>query len=321
MTMKRSIFTLSAIFLCAGIRASRAQDCAPVAHRDIDFKVQSNKIVTGVAILDCPIGTPPEDCMATEDFGWRVHPRPYQQDQCDPFFVDDPGTFAEAGSGLPAGSFVGFNIMADLLYWNGLGTPQFGPVPQGETLKIRLGGQSRTAGTGTGFISGFNFAVVDSQGGIHVHLSFFLQGSDGNSAPAQDVPACGITGDGIQPTDGLYLLQLQFKSNAGITSSDPVWIVFNNGVPGCMNCVGINYVGSQIAHDRPRTDLDFDRHVTTSDLDRFGACATRQGVPWTDPCCQYADFDHDGDIDMDDFAIFQRCYSGPSSTADPNCAP
>ena len=32
-----------------------------------------------------------------------------------------------------------------------------------------------------------------------------------------------------------------------------------------------------------------------------------------------ADFDKDGDVDMEDFGVFQRCYSGLDKPADPNC--
>lgn len=32
------------------------------------------------------------------------------------------------------------------------------------------------------------------------------------------------------------------------------------------------------------------------------------------------DFDRDGDVDMDDFGVFQRCTSGPNVPGDPNCA-
>jgi hypothetical protein len=32
-----------------------------------------------------------------------------------------------------------------------------------------------------------------------------------------------------------------------------------------------------------------------------------------------ADLDADGDVDQDDFGLFQRCFSGPTGLADPNC--
>ena len=33
------------------------------------------------------------------------------------------------------------------------------------------------------------------------------------------------------------------------------------------------------------------------------------------------DLDEDGDIDLDDFGIFNDCYSGPGDPPDPGCEP
>jgi hypothetical protein len=44
-------------------------------------------------------------------------------------------------------------------------------------------------------------------------------------------------------------------------------------------------------------------------VNRFTGCPTSR-----------ADLDRDGDVDMDDFGIFQRCYSGPEIPADASCA-
>ncbi|HOW73869.1 MAG TPA: hypothetical protein PKY77_24970 [Phycisphaerae bacterium] len=32
------------------------------------------------------------------------------------------------------------------------------------------------------------------------------------------------------------------------------------------------------------------------------------------------DFDKDADVDLADFGVFQRCYSGAGKPADPQCA-
>ena len=35
--------------------------------------------------------------------------------------------------------------------------------------------------------------------------------------------------------------------------------------------------------------------------------------------CERADFDQDGDVDQDDFGIWQRCFRGPNVLMDFNC--
>lgn len=35
--------------------------------------------------------------------------------------------------------------------------------------------------------------------------------------------------------------------------------------------------------------------------------------------CENRDFDDDNDVDMTDFGVFQRCYSGANNPADPDC--
>lgn len=47
-----------------------------------------------------------------------------------------------------------------------------------------------------------------------------------------------------------------------------------------------------------------------------GACGGMVAVNGILP----ADFDADQDIDESDFGVFQRCYSGSTQVADPNCA-
>ncbi len=55
--------------------------------------------------------------------------------------------------------------------------------------------------------------------------------------------------------------------------------------------------------------LDDDGNVDQEDFDVFQSCASGPGIPHDGSRkCQQADFDRDGDVDQDDFAVFQRCY-------------
>lgn len=85
----------------------------------------------------------------------------------------------------------------------------------------------------------------------------------------------------------------------------------------------------------PTSDLDEDGDVDADDFGIFKVCATGPAVPYTPaflpepaPGCTLtpdgkghiaADFDLDGDVDHSDFGIFQRCFSGANTMADPNC--
>lgn len=284
-----------------------AQDCDPQGHLDIGLVVQDGYITTGIFDLDDP------NHPALVDPGTRVWGGRFGTNAQDPFFTDDPGYGAVAGSGLPPGSYVAFDVLDDLKYWNGVGAVEFGPVPNGEKLRIKLGAQNRYVGTGTGFQIGFNMATVGAGGVVHVHPGIFLWGADGNAVPAAQ--------DGVEATPGVYLLTLRVRSSdASISPSAPLYVVFRHGVEACAHCTALNNVGARLAHDRAPADLTFDRFVDQWDFEQFAACFTGPGIAWTDPCCQGADLDGDGDIDMNDHGVFQRCYAGAEVVADSDCA-
>jgi hypothetical protein len=165
-------------------------------------------------------------------------------------------------------------------------------------------------------VAGFNIQTVPSDGVFHRHISYFLLGADGNSTAASQ--------DGVQATDGIYLLQLEITNTGGVASSDPIWFVFRNFAPDNpraeeIHCMALNYVAHNLAHDRAAADVDFDRDVDADDLQRFEDCASGPAIPYVEPCCESVDFDHDGDVDQSDFGIWQRCYSGSGVTADETC--
>ena len=66
-------------------------------------------------------------------------------------------------------------------------------------------------------------------------------------------------------------------------------------------------------------DFDHDGDVDSDDLAVFQACVSGPGIAYSGDCAK-ADFDHDGDVDQTDYGIFLKCMSGAGVPADPNCA-
>jgi uncharacterized lipoprotein YddW (UPF0748 family) len=68
-------------------------------------------------------------------------------------------------------------------------------------------------------------------------------------------------------------------------------------------------------------DFDYDSRVNLTDLVPFESCISGPMVPHSGTrLCRQSDLDEDGDVDQDDFALFQRCYSGTDLATDPHCA-
>ncbi|MCL2330623.1 MAG: dockerin type I domain-containing protein [Phycisphaerae bacterium] len=66
-------------------------------------------------------------------------------------------------------------------------------------------------------------------------------------------------------------------------------------------------------------DINFDSFVDDTDLAYLMQCALGPGIPVA-PNCLNADFNGDGAVDQEDFAIFQRCrFSYDSWYSDPTC--
>lgn len=70
----------------------------------------------------------------------------------------------------------------------------------------------------------------------------------------------------------------------------------------------------------PPGDQDRDGDVDQEDFGIFQACYSGSGRIQRDPACRFARLDHDVDVDLNDFGIFQGCLSGPNIPADPDCA-
>jgi GH25 family lysozyme M1 (1,4-beta-N-acetylmuramidase) len=66
-------------------------------------------------------------------------------------------------------------------------------------------------------------------------------------------------------------------------------------------------------------DLDADGDIDAFDIQRFMGCMTAPGEPPADPACAASDFDHDADVDQSDYGTIQKCLSGSTVPADPEC--
>jgi hypothetical protein len=62
----------------------------------------------------------------------------------------------------------------------------------------------------------------------------------------------------------------------------------------------------------PAADLDHDGDVDLSDFTIFQYCFNGPNRPLPGPSCTPADFDTDADVDLADFSAFQSCFNGPN---------
>jgi hypothetical protein len=90
-------------------------------------------------------------------------------------------------------------------------------------------------------------------------------------------------------------------------------------ITGPLNASAGSVTVVKVVHERIQPDLDHDGDVDVDDFDLFESCATAPGVSLS-AGCDSRDFDSDSDVDQSDFAAFQRCWSGPDIPADPDCA-
>ncbi|MGQ9651900.1 MAG: immunoglobulin domain-containing protein [Phycisphaerae bacterium] len=66
-------------------------------------------------------------------------------------------------------------------------------------------------------------------------------------------------------------------------------------------------------------DFDDDGDVDQEDYGMFQRCLSGLSVPQEDPACAPARLDMDGDVDRDDAVLFLRCISGPDVLVAPDC--
>jgi hypothetical protein len=224
------------VVLCAASLFGLAICCRPAhgqnPHPDVAPRVQNGQVVTGGI----------DDTNNAFTLNLRVFDFVFgNDDPTQPYFDADPGWRAEPYPGFPSTGFTPgkhlhfdilsgapFGLPANLTYWDGTGSPHFGLVPNGETLRLDLAGglADATAGSGNAFIPGYNIGAFDSTGDLHVHLASFLQGSGGNN-----------------PADGIYMLVLGPSTDMpGIAAAKPIFMLWDNGLgDGDQLAAAVNY--------------------------------------------------------------------------------
>ncbi len=65
----------------------------------------------------------------------------------------------------------------------------------------------------------------------------------------------------------------------------------------------------------PHGDFDHDGDVDLQDFNFFQMCFNGPNRSLDQGACESADADADADVDLDDFAAFQSCFSGPNRPA------
>ena len=66
-------------------------------------------------------------------------------------------------------------------------------------------------------------------------------------------------------------------------------------------------------------DFDHDDDVDQEDFGFFQVCLSGSGIAQPDPACEPAQLDDDNDVDQDDFAVFLACFSGANVAPPPEC--
>lgn len=189
MCLSKMSLLMPMMLVCTGVFAGEKEP-----HSDIGVSVESGVLVTGSSVNG--VFTPGARVFESELGEVVAH------------FSDEPGFNAPAGSGLPVGSTLAFNILDALRRFDPINM-DFAEIPP-ETMTVSLSAASRTTPTAPDtVVTGFAFASVSGSGSVHQHLNFYLN-------PPQN--------------DGVYALKLELVSSSmAIAPSEPFYIVFNDG--------------------------------------------------------------------------------------------
>jgi len=199
---------LTAIAVCALI--TRGVATAQHDHADVEFHPAGVNLVV-----------PPMDHEGEEYF---VFPGVFGHEATDPpNFTDHPGF---AGAGFNEDDLIGFNVVQELLYWDGAA---LAPTPADHSVMIENIISDVTVTGDSAPQTGFIFAEADGAGDVHQHIDFTLHG------PGEP--------DGLTP--GAYGLWLELTSPEYDVSNDFV-IMLNYGLDHEEFEAGVHYVGEHV---------------------------------------------------------------------------
>jgi hypothetical protein len=197
-----------------------------------------------------------------------------------PRFTSNPGFEAATGT-FVSGTRLGFHAVDGLRRWDG---SAFVTVP-GMQLEAKYLTAKFTVGETA--VNGFDLAV-QSNGGIHRHLSFTLRDALGTG-----------------PASGAWLLSLQLYATGTPGSSEPFWILFNDGLdPAAFEAIAAQAKALLLPSDCPG-DLDGSGLVDAGDIGSLLVLFGETGGP--------GDLDGSGLVDAGDIGsllvLFGECPS------------
>lgn len=204
----------------------------------------------------------------------RIFPYSFGNFNFDLDFDQDPGIHALSSnsaytpSGLPVGSWMSFDVLSGLQYWNGSSSNpnnvSFGAAPGGETIQLSFDASpsqvtSVTIGTtGPSQPDGFVIDSVGTGGAMHDHLSAEIQ-----AGPSEGSPASGVYLFEMR----LNLLQSdRITPYPGVAPSLPFFVMYSNNI---FTIPSANYLAAQtwVTNNLvPFGDFNRDGQVNAADI-------------------------------------------------------
>jgi hypothetical protein len=156
----------------------------------------------------------------------------------------------------------------------------------------------------------------------------------GDRPVSDDVFTIRNVGGGILDysiTDDADWLEVSPTGGASTSEADTVHVIYHNaGLTAGAHHATIK-VADPAAGNSPQTlavtltvripgDFDHDLDVDQQDFGQFQLCLTSTGVDQDNPACAPARLDADADVDQNDFQLFEQCMTGANTPGTASCA-